>query len=922
LSSQDRQPPQQDATDVGGSRPSGAGDAATLAAGTSVGNHRIDEVLGRGGMGIVYRATDTRLSRAVAIKFLSIELADAQAKRRFEQEAQTASGLNHPHIVAVHDVGEHDGRQYIVSELVDGGTLDDWAMANPRRTWRQSVELLTGIASALAAAHSAGVLHRDVKPGNILIGRNGYAKLADFGLAKLVDTRAAASPRGETHNTRAGVVVGTVAYMSPEQAAGQPLDGRSDVFSFGLVLYELLARRRPFDGANDLETLKAIAHATPEPLPADMPEMLRSAIEKALEKDPADRYQTMQDLVADLRRVARKQVSSQSAVTVSSDAQAVAAIVKRHRGVVVAAGAAATLAVVGLTYFAIARVSPPAAPAATTSGTVRDYEIAQLTTTGNAVTPAISPDGRWVVYVQRGGSVSSGSTARSTSLWVRQIATSSNVQVVPAEPGVVVSAPTVSPDGNFIDYLRRDQRVGTEPALWRVPFLGGPGQRIADEVLSPVGWSPDGKQMASVRGTSRGTALVVADPSGQERVLAERAPPRWLVNVDLVGDPQLRPSWSPDGKTIALFELNEGLEPRAVFVDVASGAETTRDSQGAYVTRGVGWLGPSSLVVSQPQKSGRPVQLWRMSYPEGAIAALTNDLASYFGVDLDAARGSLVTSRRDTRSEIWVAGAAGENAMQVVPPAPYGATNLFISWAGDRLLYGATINGRASIASIVAGGVSEEVVPDAFHGAASPDGGTIVFARSARGIDGGLWKIDAEHRQPVLLAAGVAAEPVVTADGSRVVFFSTRSGFASRWIVSIEGGDAHEIMQENTGEGAFDVAPDGRTIVFGTVGGGKRRLVVCELPACTNRRELDPPRDATAPLRWTPDGREIAYLDSTSRNILALPIDGGAPHALTRFAEGDGPPIVSYEWSRDGRRLALARMTTSEDIVLLSGLRP
>jgi serine/threonine protein kinase len=220
LSSHDPQGPQQDATDVGASRSSGAGDAATLAAGTAVGNHRIDEVLGRGGMGIVYRATDTRLNRAVAIKFLSIELADAQAKRRFEQEAQTASGLNHPHIVAVHDVGEHDGRQYIVSELVDGGTLDDWATANPRRTWRQNVELLTGVASALAAAHSAGVLHRDVKPGNILIGRNGYAKLGDFGLAKLVDTRADTSPRGETRNTRAGVVVGAARARAHDDERG------------------------------------------------------------------------------------------------------------------------------------------------------------------------------------------------------------------------------------------------------------------------------------------------------------------------------------------------------------------------------------------------------------------------------------------------------------------------------------------------------------------------------------------------------------------------------------------------------------------------------------------------------------------------------------------------------------------------------
>ena len=188
--------------------------------------------------------------------------------------------------MAVYDVGEHDGRYYIVSEFVDGGTLDDWGVAK-RRTWRQSVELLTGVADGLAVAHTAGVLHRDVKPGNILIGSNGYAKLGDFGLAKLVDLNAAdlaVNREKAAHTTRAGVVVGTVAYMSPEQASGHPLDARSDIFSFGVVLYELLAGRRPFEAENDLGVLKAIAHAAPPPLPDGVPEFLRIAVEKALER--------------------------------------------------------------------------------------------------------------------------------------------------------------------------------------------------------------------------------------------------------------------------------------------------------------------------------------------------------------------------------------------------------------------------------------------------------------------------------------------------------------------------------------------------------------------------------------------------------------------------------------------------------------
>ena len=284
-----------------------------IAPGTSIGSYRIEGALGAGGMGVVYRATDTRLDRLVCIKFLSGELLDVAARRRFQREAQMASSLNHPHILTVHDVGEHEGRQYIVTELVDGGTLQDWASV-AARGWRQVVELLTGVADGLAAAHAAGILHRDIKPANILVSQNGYAKLADFGLAKLVDDTpggAAKPPRAEL--TAAGLVVGTVAYMSPEQASGQQLDARSDIFSFGVVLYELLAGRRPFTGETDLELLKTIVHGVPSPLPAAIPGALRGIVEKAIEKDPAERYQSMRDLVVDLRRVARRSVAGQSA---------------------------------------------------------------------------------------------------------------------------------------------------------------------------------------------------------------------------------------------------------------------------------------------------------------------------------------------------------------------------------------------------------------------------------------------------------------------------------------------------------------------------------------------------------------------------------------------------------------------------------
>jgi TolB-like protein len=304
----------------------------------------------------VYRATDTKLRRPVAIKFLSSMLIDAHARRRFQQEAETASSLNHPHIVTVHDVGELDGQQYIVTELVDGGTLDDVLKSRRPRAWRHSVEQLIGVADALAAAHAAGILHRDIKPANILLGSNGYAKLADFGLAKLLerDIRSDGDAQGAPA-TAAGVVIGTVAYMSPEQAAGQRLDARSDVFSFGVVLYEALAGHRPFDAKNDLELLKSIVHATPAPLPSDVPELLRNAVDRALEKDPADRYQSMRDLVSDLRRVARKGATP----TTASDVAPVAR--KRTRAAwPIVGGVLALAAVVAGTWYALHRAPAPA----------------------------------------------------------------------------------------------------------------------------------------------------------------------------------------------------------------------------------------------------------------------------------------------------------------------------------------------------------------------------------------------------------------------------------------------------------------------------------------------------------------------------------------------------------------------------------
>jgi serine/threonine protein kinase len=279
--------------------------AAPMDADSRIGPYLIEQKLGQGGMGMVYRALDTRLNRHVAIKLISGDLTDEASRRRFQREVRMVSLLKHPHIIAVHDVGEFNDCQYLVTEFVDGGTLAAWVHTE-QRTWRQIIELLIGVADGLAAAHGAGILHRDIKPDNILVGSNGNAKLADFGLAKLADSiRISELTRTVSGGTtRPGLILGTYAYMSPEQAFGKPLDIRSDIFSFGVLLYEMLTGRMPFPATNELELLKALVHATPEPLGLDFPAGLRTLVGRALEKNPVQRYQTMRELLSDLKKLA------------------------------------------------------------------------------------------------------------------------------------------------------------------------------------------------------------------------------------------------------------------------------------------------------------------------------------------------------------------------------------------------------------------------------------------------------------------------------------------------------------------------------------------------------------------------------------------------------------------------------------------
>jgi eukaryotic-like serine/threonine-protein kinase len=900
-----------------------------LQPGTRLGPYSVVSALGSGGMGEVYRAEDTRLHRVVAVKTLSEKLeASPQAIERFEREARAAAALNHPNICTIYDVGTDP--PFIAMELLEGETLQQRLSRGPLDV-ATAIDVTLGLVDALETAHDKGILHRDIKPANVFLTPRG-PKILDFGLAKAVPnvamhgvTEKPTRPPDATL-TAEGTAIGTVAYMSPEQLRGRPLDAKSDLFSLGLVLYEMVTGRPAFTGETSAVLAAAILQERPV-LPRhvrdDVPEKLEEVILKTLEKDPRDRTQSAAELRADLRRLKRELESGDtplreptdkrpptrgSSVSRAPHTDAATAPGRRRMVVVVATAVAlAALATVGVVWWRTS--SEPESPLL-----LQNLQVSPVTVTGNAWRPALSPDGKYVVYVRRDGV--------GRSLRLRQLGTDRDVELASSsDVADRIQAATVTPDGGFIDFIRGN---ADDTTLWRLPFLGGAPKRLLDRVSSPIGWSPDGQRFAFVRaGLANDSAVVIANADGSnERVLATRTLPAQFLSLAGRTTPSAQgavipPAWSPDGKTLAMigYESRGGVISRdAVFIDVATGSERSIPLRDESTTDSLAWLDAGHLVLSVEGRNDAVSQLWVMSYPDGKWSRLTNDLSNYASVGVSADRRSLAVARWDLKVSIDVLDDPSGQPSQLVAPGPFVGTEF--SWAGDRLLYAllSPVDNVPTIWALRPGDPSpQELIPNAYTPLATPDGGTIVFVRIEGGRRG-IFRADGEGRGATEMATSVANHVSVTPDGKTVVYLSNDSGAQAVWRVS--AGEGKPAPVTDVYSLYPTLSPDGQSLAFVSVGAKKEQVVaICPLSNCSSKR-MFPVASRPEMLRWMPDGRAVAY--AIRSNIWVQPLAGGTPYQLTRFPEDD-QIIEDFQWSADGKRLGFSRSRTAWDIVLFRG---
>ena len=925
---------------------------AELTPGQTVGSYEVISFISRGGMGEVYLAEDKRLGRKVALKLLPASFTtDEDRLRRFEQEARAASALNHPNIITIYEIRQAAGSHVIATEFVEGETLRHRLSRAPL-TLAETLNIAIQVADALSAAHKVGIIHRDIKPENIMQRPDGYVKVLDFGLAKLSEQAtpavAAEAPTIQVR-TGSGIVIGTAGYMSPEQARGLDVDHRSDIFSFGAVIYEMLARRKPFEGDTPSDTLAAILKTEPPPLvrvAQGVPSELVRIVNKSLRKDREERYQVVKDLWLDLKALRQelefqdkldrsvategdgihaaeptellsgpRQTAERSAI--SNISESISVEIKRHK-----VGAALALLGVWLLIagasFGVYRWVTRTEPVAHFS----DVKLTRLTNSGNAIDARISPDGKYLVYVL--------SDRSRQSLYIRQVSTANDKEIVPPAP-VGYFGITFSPDGTELYYATKSNL--SEGTLYRIPVLGGIPVKVLERIDAPVSFSPDGKQFALIRGNypNEGeSAIVIAnvDGSSQRNLIIKKMPQRFYP-IFFTG-----PSWSPDGKIIAATVSTVGGRTKVTGFAVADGSEMdlTPDSW-SFASR-VEWMPDMSGLLVVAGDSPVNAMLWFINYSDGRTRRITNDLNSYRTIALTQDGKKLATVQSQGLVNLWVVPEGDVKKAVRLPTGNvsnfFASTGSNVAWTPDgRIVYVSNEGGNADVWIADSDGSNRKQLTAGSTTDVSPvvtaDGRYVVFV-SWETNKRSVWRINIDGSNPVRLTSGLAeAFPSLSPDGRWVIYSAVDGAKPTLWKVSIDGGTPVRITDHTAATSA--VSPDGRSIAFSYPESldpfaPPNRIAVIPFEGGPIEKTFEVPAIGTvlSVTQWSHDGKAILYSVTSSNvtNIWSQPIDGGPPKQVTDFKD---LLMTGFAWSQDGKQLACTRGSLLRDAILVTDLK-
>ncbi|HEY3204638.1 MAG TPA: protein kinase [Thermoanaerobaculia bacterium] len=740
----------------------------STSSGTRLGPYEILAPLGAGGMGEVYRARDARLKRDVAVKVLpALYSEDPERLRRFEQEAQAASALNHPNILSIYDIGTHDGAPYIVSELLEGETLRARLAGGafmPRRAIGHGLQ----IAQGLAAAHEKGIVHRDLKPENIFVTSDGRVKILDFGLAKLTqpETRATSQTNlpTATPGTEPGVVLGTMGYMSPEQVRGKAADARSDIFSFGAILYEMLSGRRAFHGDTAADTISAILTRDPPDLSETnrrIPESLDRIVRHCLEKSPEARFHSASDIAFDLEAI------SGSSLAVQTPA---AAVPWRRRAARVLPWLALPLAVLA---FWAGRRSLATRPAS--SAGLRFAEFRQLTfQPGQEDFPALSPDGASLLYVS--------SAAGNPDIYLQRVGGQNPINLTKDSP-VADTQPAFSPSGDLIAF--RSERDGG--GIFIMGATGENVRRLTDFGFNPA-WSPDGKQLALNSETvshpfariGYADLWVVDSATGGKRLIV---PGRW--RAERGGGDATQPSWSPHGYRIAYWGLRGETGWRDVFTIPAGGGQPVDVTNDVATDWNPVWS-PDGRYLYFGSDRGGSLNLWRVAIDEKT----GRTLAPPEPVLLPATYVGHFSFARDGRHLAYRTQEATGNLFRI----EFDSRAEKLASSPARVLQSSMVILNVDV---------------------SPDGQWLAFRPGFGQEDIFLVRSDGTGLRHLTDDPYRDRGPKFAPDGKRIAFYSNRSGRYDIWSIHLDGSGLSPITK-NAAHGAWfpNWSPDGTRIAF------------------------------------------------------------------------------------------------------------